>query len=83
MNHPYPIGVKLSVSDRSRRDPRSLAVGETYGKCRVRDSANPAGVEFDPSGVVAGTRNGLFLRRFHLRLLMLMPFGHSSRGVSA
>jgi hypothetical protein len=79
------IGIKLSISDGSRRDPRSLAVGETYGKCQLRDSANPAGVEFDPSRVGASTRTrkGSFLRRFHLRLMMLMPFGHSSCGASA
>ncbi|SPE32137.1 hypothetical protein SBA2_670003 [Acidobacteriia bacterium SbA2] len=72
------IGVKPIVADGSRRDPRSLAVGETYGKCWLPGSANPTGVEFDPCRVGASIRKGSSLRRFHLRLMMLMPFGHSS-----
>ncbi len=36
LSPPSPIGARLNVATGSRRDPTSLAVGETYGKCRPK-----------------------------------------------
>ena len=67
----------------SRRDPISLAVGETYGKRPGKVQFNPEGVEFDPCGVVQKFKARLFVRRFHLRLMIFMPFGHGDAATAA
>ena len=43
---------------------------------RVKIPLNPGGVEFDPSGVKEKAEGDVLVRRFHLRLMIFMPFGH-------
>ena len=61
-------------------DPRSVAVGETYGKSTPSGSVNPGGVELGGNSTPLGSANtnevALPVRRFHLRLMIFMPFGH-------
>ena len=48
---PTPTGARLGVATRSRRDPISLAVGETYGKRRTKAfNPTPKGLNSTPSG---------------------------------
>ncbi len=48
---PRGIGARLSVATGSRRDPTSLAVGETYGKRRSKAvNSTPEGLNSTPSG---------------------------------
>ena len=47
----------------------------TDEKSYVECLSDPAGVEFNPSGVELNTLDDVY-RRFHLRLMTFMPFGH-------
>jgi hypothetical protein len=72
------ISARLRAAGGSRRDPISLAVGETYGDTTL---TNPEGVERRHIRPLRGRRKNRearpWVRRFHLRLMIFMPFGHA------
>jgi len=72
------MGARLSGATGSRRGPTSLAVGETYGDGNgglAVFNPTPKGLNSTPSGSLTLSAC-LLVRRFHLRLMTFMPFGH-------